>query len=517
MIENTSFKCGWDYACQLQEGQFSSHISEKYLNSVISEINKLSEAINSYSGSKQSNAVLGGFIAEEWHAGTLNINAVAAESFSRAFVEKSTEQASVDISTNYGSDYSLKYLKNAELGVKAQSKNVLQNYHDYLSKAKSRGTNNPMTFEEYLLKYGYDNDMSSILSSVYNGQGRIIPSDQLASATQKLKRLIATESCREGDNRLFNLKTYEETLSNLSDRLNSNDGIESIPLSKAEAEAIAALCKSGDFTPEDFGITLDSVVIDQYILNQALKGGISAATLSLAIQLVPDFIELIKSMMEQGQISKDEIFKKGLECISSSSTAFITGFLSSEIYLRCMTGAMGSAFININAPIMGSIVAFSIKIIKECFKATIGKKQRDALQYELTRDLIITISSVIGGSIAVSLLPIMSGIAFTVGSIIGSVAGSLVCNASEKIIISLCVDTGFTLFGIVKQDYRIPLEILKKMRITIKEVDRIVPNYKQVTRNTVDYKSVNRNTVERIETVCLKRGIIAFNTVGYFI
>ena len=40
-----------------------------HIDEAIAEIEKLSDSINSYAGSNQNNAVLGGFIAEEWHAG----------------------------------------------------------------------------------------------------------------------------------------------------------------------------------------------------------------------------------------------------------------------------------------------------------------------------------------------------------------------------------------------------------------------------------------------------------------
>ena len=114
MIEETDFRNGWTYAGQLQGTQAAANVGKQYIDKIITEVDKLTNNINSYVSSKQNNAVLGGFIAEEWQAGTFNINAVAAESTHRAFVEKSTEQASVDISTSFGMDYSLKYLKYPE-------------------------------------------------------------------------------------------------------------------------------------------------------------------------------------------------------------------------------------------------------------------------------------------------------------------------------------------------------------------------------------------------------------------
>ena len=63
--------------------------------------------------SNQTDAVLGGYLAEHWHAGTFNINAAATESLHRAKTLGSTEYASVDIATNFGQSYSSKYMGQA--------------------------------------------------------------------------------------------------------------------------------------------------------------------------------------------------------------------------------------------------------------------------------------------------------------------------------------------------------------------------------------------------------------------
>ena len=515
MIESGDFKRGWKYIGLLQGTQAAANVGGQYLDRIITEIEKLSESINSYAGSKQNNAVLGGFIAEEWHAGTFNINAIARESAHRAFVEKSTEQASVDISTSFGTGYSLKYLKSADGSVKAQAKNVIQNYHSYLSSAKARGTEAPMSFEEYLSRYGYTDDLPSLLSSVYNGQGRIIPSDQLEEGIKKLRRMIASEAARDTESRILNMQNYEETLKNLSERIRSSDGIESVPLSKDEAEAIAALCRDGRFKPEDFGISLDATVTSQFILNQALKGGINASILTFVIQFAPFLISTVNDLITKGEINIEEVKKEGLHCVNSSVKSFILGFISCAIYTSCKSGNLTSSLTSVKAPMVGTIVAFTIEVIKGCFDTACGKTSSEELRYNLTKDLIITCSSLIGGSVAAALLPAISGVAFTLGSMIGSLTASIVTSVGEKVIVSLCVNTGFTLFGIVKQDYTLPVKVLREMGISISEIDRISIDRSGFDRTPLSRSSVTYNNVNRVKVIMLKRGIIAFHKVGY--
>lgn len=357
MVDKEELERGWRYAGMMSGAQASDFVGHQYVIEVANAIDDLETAINSYTGSSKGIPQIGGEIAEEWVAKTFNIKAVAAESAHRAFVEKSKEHASVDVSTNFGEDYSLKFLKHADQSVKAQAKNVVQNYHEYLSQAKAHGTRNPMSFEEYLDRYGYTDDLEDLLMSVYRGQGRIIPSDQLEEGLRKLRQLIATESARGGDARLVNLRNYQETLQALSDRIKDGEGLESIPLTKEESHTIAELCKTDNFHPEDFGITLDSEITREYILNQALKGGINAAVITLAIQLVPELLNLITCLIKEKKIHSSEWKKYGLTILSAGAKGFIIGGLSCGIYTACKSGKLGVGLSNLQPGVAGTIVA----------------------------------------------------------------------------------------------------------------------------------------------------------------
>ena len=183
----------------------------------------------------------------------------------------------------------VKYIRTYDESVKAQAKNVIQAYHEYLSKPRK---GEAISFEQYLEQYGYikdvnvkkliedyksflaesekdssmtleqfiklhtgEHDITTLLTSVYNGQERLIPTDQIQEAIKYLKREIAKEGGKDTSNRAAVLANYQETLEKLVDRISDGQGAESVPLTKEEAEAIAELIKEGKFRPEDFGIT----------------------------------------------------------------------------------------------------------------------------------------------------------------------------------------------------------------------------------------------------------------------
>lgn len=515
MINRKEFERGWNFLANLEGGQISDFVGQGYISRVNNAINDLQKNINSYKGSSQGLAQLGGFIAEDWHASTYNIKAIAAGTDNRAFVGKSTLHASADIFTTFNKDYSLKYLKDANKSINAQAKNVIKNYHEYFSNAKTHGTQIPLSFEEYLEKYEYSYDMEEILQSVYRGQGRIIPSDQLEEGICKLKRLIAIETTRGTENRLYNLKNYEETLSQLSDRIKSNDGIESIPLTKKESMVIAELCKTGEFKPDDFGITLDTEIINQYILNQALKAGITSTVVSLAIKIVPEIIDMIDELVKDKSIDLDEIRESGLKIVSVGVKSFIIGYMSCVIYTACKVGKMGATFTNIEPGIIGTIVALTYNIMIDSFEYASGKISKQEMNCRITKNMIISVSSLVSGTISVSLLPLANALSFVIGSMIGSVVSSVLINKAEKVMISFCVETGYTLFGLVKQDYTIPIDALKGMGLKIADLNKIEMKKSNLRKSTLHRTSLKKTQIKKVDIQIMKRGIIAFNCIGY--
>ncbi len=95
------------------------------------EIDKLNESINSFAGNQKDITILKGDLAEFWHAATFNIYAAKNKSLNRAYVNKSNEFGSLDIVTNFGEEFGLKYYSNGIGSAKAQSISVFQRFKEY--------------------------------------------------------------------------------------------------------------------------------------------------------------------------------------------------------------------------------------------------------------------------------------------------------------------------------------------------------------------------------------------------
>ena len=96
------FEEGYTYFEKNASAYVASTMSDSYVASVNDEIEKLVNDLNSFENFKTSSNVLKGDVAEFWHTGTYNIDSALKGSSNRAFVDRSHDFASTDISTNYG-------------------------------------------------------------------------------------------------------------------------------------------------------------------------------------------------------------------------------------------------------------------------------------------------------------------------------------------------------------------------------------------------------------------------------
>ena len=137
----TAFREGYEYfqksagdALAVFQGADFGAARAAYVESVESQISELEKSINAFFGDHTPVKQLKGDIAEFWHAGTFNVNAAINESANRATVERSTDFASVDVSSNFGVDYGLKYYATAEESAKVQATSVFQRFMEYQHK-----------------------------------------------------------------------------------------------------------------------------------------------------------------------------------------------------------------------------------------------------------------------------------------------------------------------------------------------------------------------------------------------
>ncbi len=292
-----------------------------YRGNVIAERDKLVEALNSFAGTGRKIDTLKGDIAEYWHHGTFNLNAVQQGSKHRVFLPRSNEFASPDILSNFGKTFGSKYYQNGEASAKQQAKSIFERFNEYRAKGGKD------SIEVFLHDRNYE--LCNINDPMYIDQVRIIPSDQIEEARSWLNRMIKIESARRPEQ----AERYRETLKMLDDRIRDGKGTESIVLTKGEAERIARLAKEGDVTPASIMLTDADIIKLNYVMKNAAKAGLEAAAISAAISLVLNVYGKYKA---EGKQLKDyeledwqdifgkTIFSAGTAAISAT-TLYVVG------------------------------------------------------------------------------------------------------------------------------------------------------------------------------------------------
>lgn len=469
-----------------------------YVGNVEKEIDNLVQAMRSMKGYDTKVDQLKGDAAEFWHGGTFNINAAVRGSKNRVSVERDETLASADIIGPSGEKYGLKYYKNGATSAKQQAKSIFQRYKEY---------GGPKSLEEYLAENGYSEDV--VLSDpIYSGQVRVIPADQMKEAIAYLERKIAKEAV----NRPEEAERYRETLKLLKDRISDNKGNESIPLTEEDARKLAELAKKGEFDPAAWGLTTEELIKYKYVLQQAFQAGLSAATISIVLKVAPEIIKAIQYLIINGELDEKQFQKIGFAALSGGAEGFVLGSVAAAITTACKAGLWGEALKTAVKPsVIGVITVITMDTMKNSFAVATGKMTRRELADELVRETFIAVCSILGGTVLAK-LPVVG---FMLGSFMGSVLGSFVYSTGYSAVISFCVDTGFTMFGLVDQDYTLPEDVMRQIGLPVFDYDKFeypAFSFSKFTAPNFEYPKFEPDS---IDILFLRRGVIEVRRIGY--
>lgn len=516
--EKNTFEEGYDYAVDNLSAYFGGELSRQanqpYLDSIKEQIDKLTEAINGYQGN--ANPQLKGYVAEAWHTYTFNIDAAAKQSTERAKQLQTNGLGSVDVSVG-DQDYSLKYYQTGGKSALAQAHSLEYAYQRYIHKL-SEGSEIP-TREDYLKMNGIDPNTNMQLG-MYEGQARLIPSDQFPDAIKTLNERIQKElNNLNNPNRAETAQRLIEVRDKLTTHLSGPNGEQSLELTEKESRILANQAKEGKFDPSRYDITLAKKADMMLVCGNAMKAGLNAAWISALLKMVPQLVTVIRKLIQEGYIDFDDLVDAGKSGLSGAKSGFINGFLCAAITSASQLGYLGNAMQSaVNsasfAPCLGVAVVLFYQAMSDGIKCAKGELSGTQYAYNIERSLFVGVSGLAGGLALQSLIPIPV-VSYAVGSMIGSLLGGFVFVAKESVMMSLCVKNGYTVFGIVEQDYTMPKEVREKLGFP-------VYGYEEYQFKEYEYKKYQPQTYEmkkydwkRIDCIILKRGMIGFRKVGY--
>ena len=152
--------------------------------------------------------------------------------------------------------------------------------------------------------------------------------------------------------------------------------------------------------------------------------------------------------------------------------------------------------------------------MKNAFSVATGKMESRELASELIREMFISTCSLISGGISQARID-LPVVGFMLGSFVGSVVGSFAYNIGCNAILSFCVDTGFTMFGLVDQNYELPDKALEEIGIDVFQYEQFVFDEFQFDTFSFYEFSYHEIQLETLNIGILRRGVIGVSQIGY--
>ena len=353
--------------------------------------------------------------------------------------------------------------------------------------------------------------------SLYVSQSRLIPSDQIQDAILALKKRIAHDTYIPDRQHL--VAKYEETLRKLTDHIESPKGATSMRLTYKEAKTLHSLAKEGKFDPKRYDITLAEKADKIFICHNALKAGLNAAMTSALLKAIPHIISTIKKMIEDGYIQENDLEKISKGAMIGAEEGFIQGLLCAAITCISEVGYLGTILQDAShsesfAPGLAATVVLVKQAISDSIQMAKNKISVQEFCYNMEKAAFITVCGY-GFGITLQSLVHIPVVAYTIGSMVGSILGGILYETKEKFFISLCVSNGYTFWGLVEQSYEMPSHLLKKLGYDIFEYEEF--NYDSFETDNFVYESFNYTpfNYEKLNIVMMRRGIIGIRKIGY--
>ena len=400
-----------------------------------------------------------GYVAEDIIAESANINAV------KSGLETNTETpppnskgeyeyASPDIITGDSNPASSKYFNSAKASLDAQLES---------------DKNNP--------------DLNK-----YDGQQKIIPSDQIIEAHNQLDRYIEVAEQSESGNIYINQKTGEVSLdrlleakNTLSDQYIRPDGITA--QSPTYDEAIQA--SKGEDYFEQMHSSIDH-------LENIAESSAQGAAIGLALRTAPKVLGGLHKCFSDpsynlNQYGADmvEFFKSDGKdiAIDSAIKASTAGVLTSAIH----SSNIGEPFSNLGAVEIGGIAVVGVEATKSFIKWQKGEITGEEAMYKTTKSGI----AVTGATIGQSVIPIP-----VVGAMIGSfIASQIIARGEESIRIQKAILSQYDDFA-MKQE-----RLFKAMFSTALDYREISDNYEKLIAGNKNMEDSNEDILKGISEI----------------
>lgn len=486
---------GYEFYLHHAPGAAVAELTGIWVDGISEQIEQAIEHLEAFEGSAKGIDFLSGDVMEFWHADTANIDAAVKGLTPDFVVPRSTGFGTPDVvRESTGEMWQVKYGATAELSAK---------YQDITFGEAARSGS---TTAAELIRSGQVSEHDP----VYGDMGALIPEGQLEEA----RKFAFQRMAGNAETRPELVARDQRMLDHGTERIETADGVRSQEMNRAGSKEMAVELRDGKFNPEKWGLTTEQWVKLKDVFNKSMKAGMTAAVISAVLKATPEIIKTIQYLIETGELDIEQVKATGVAAVSGAAKGFLVGSISAAAVGFCKSGLLGEAAKDFNPHVVAAIAVVAVNAICNAIQIARGKKTGREFADELTRDAFVAACALIGGGISQAFIEIPV-FGYLVGSLVGSVVGSVAYSVGKQVVIAFCVDSGFTMFGLVEQDYTLPDEVLKEIGVEIFEYEKF--EYKEFQPEQFEFAQFTPEqfTPEQIEITFLRRGVIGVSKVGY--
>lgn len=491
----TGVREGYEFFLQHAPGIVVGDATEDWIAVISEQLQYTIDNLESFEGSAKGIDFLSGDLMEFYHAGTANVDAAVKGLEADFFVPRTTEFGSPDIvRLSTGEQWQVKYGATAELSAKYQ----VITYGEAARKGSVHAAK--------LLESGAVSEHDS----VYYGMGQIIPEGQLPDAKTYIKHRMEGNAVKRPEL----VARDQHFLEHGAERIETSDGVRSSTLNRAGSKEMAVDVRDGNFNPEKYGLTIEQWVKFKDVLQKSMKAGMTAAVISAVLKAAPEVIKAIQYLVETGELDIEQVKATGAAAVTGGAKGFLVGAISAATIGFCQSGLLGEALKDANPHVVAAIAVVAVNAICNGVQIAWGKKNVREFADELTRDAIVAACALIGGGISQTLIEIPV-FGYLVGSFVGSVVGSAAYSVGKQAVIAFCVESGFTMFGLVEQDYTLPEAVLAEIGVSVFEYEQF--NFSEFEPDGFRFAEFTYDAFvpDQVDITFLRRGVIGVARVGY--
>ena len=465
----------YQYVIDIYGANIGVEKGNHYVDQVNQSITKTIKSLQDIVNNEKDLPYLKGDLAEVWHAGTANIRASAKHGEAKEYFVAPRDSSPIDIS---GTD-AISYLK-----------------------------------QHYQVKYYRSPEATAkaISNPKYTGLLKIVPSDQLEDVKKAAEKLYLQNHLSRPDV----ADSYRHTASMVSDRIKAGNNIESNPLSEREAIQIVKELQEDKFSGAEHGLTLSQFVEWSDIAKASGEAALSTAITTIVLKTAPEIMAFIYKALKDEKISLENVKKLGGNVIEGGFEGSLRGGIAAFISIACKSGKLGESFTQINPSVIGIATALAINGIKNGIQ--LYKKEISSYEFvdRCMQDGLFVGLGTLGLVLGQTFIPIPIFGAI-IGSIVGTTLTTIVYTGAKTFVLKPLLISGFTLFGLVKQDHTLPDEVIKELNIEEGDIEEGDIEEGDIEEGDSEEGDIEEGDIEKVELIILKRGFIKVNVIGYII